>query len=191
MEQLFPGFYCWRAPYRPGREAYSAWVEGESENVLIDPFTPEDGLSQFSHPSKSIIVLLTNANHERDASSFKLALRAEIWAPAAALGDLDQTPDRVYSSEEDLPCGIRAFHLEGSHSPGETALLVPRGPGVLVIGDGLVAHPESDWRVFQEHERAALEPLRELAFDALVTSHGAPVPSGAKAGLVAFLEAQS
>ena len=189
MDELFPGFYCWRAPFRPGREAYSVWVEGEHENVLIDPLTPEEGLSRFSHPSKAIVLLLTNGNHERDAHSFKLALRAEIWAPAAALPDLDLTPDRVYGSDEDLPCGIRAFHLEGSHSAGETALLVPRGPGVLVIGDGLLAQPDAEWRVFVEHERAALEPLRDLAFDALVTSHGAPVRSGAAAGLRAFLDA--
>ena len=187
MEQLFPGFYCWRASFRPGREAYSAWVEGETENVLIDPLTPEEGLSRFSHPSKAVIVLLTNANHERDAYSIKLALRAEIWAPAAALSDLDVTPDRVYSSDEELPCGLQAFHLDGSHSPGETALLIPRGPGVLVIGDGLIAQPDGDWRVFQPHERAALRPLEAVAFDALVTSHGAPVLSGAQERLRSFL----
>ena len=189
MNQLFPGFYCWRAPYRPGREAYSIWVEGDSENVLIDPFTPDEGLSPFSHPSKSIIVLLTTGNHERDAYSCKSALRAEIWAPEAALSNLDLMPDRVYSSDEELPCGIKAFHLEGSHSAGETALLVPCGPGVLVIGDGLIAHPAADWRVFQPHERDALQSLRDEEFDAIVTSHGAPVLSGAKADLHAYLEA--
>ena len=187
MEQLFPGLSCWQAQYRPGREAYSAWVEGENENVLIDPFTPEEGLSRFSHPSKAIIVLLTTANHERDAYSIKLGLRAEIWAPEAALHEMDMVPDRVYSGDEDLPCGIQAYHLEGSHSDGETALLVPRGPGVLVIGDGLVAYPDREWRVFQEHERAALQPLRNTAFDAIVTSHGAPVLSGAKGHLQEFL----
>ncbi len=187
MEQIFPEFYCWQASFRPGREAYSAWVEGETENVLIDPLTPEEGLSRFSHPSKAVIVLLTNANHERDAYSIKLALRAEIWAPEAALSDLDLTPDRVYGSEEELPCGLRAYHLADSHSPGETALLVPRGPGVLVIGDGLVAQPDTEWRVFQPHERAALQPLLEADFDAVVTSHGAPVLSGAKDRLRTFL----
>ena len=189
MEQYFPGFYCWQGQYRPGREAYSVWVEGESENVLIDPFTPDEGLSRFSHPSKAIIVLLTTGNHERDAYSCKLALRAEIWAPEAALSDMDMVPDRVFSSDDELPCGIQAYHLEGSHSEGETALLVPRGPGVLVIGDGLVARPDAEWRVFQSHERDALQSLRDEAFDAIVTSHGAPVLSGAKAGLHAFLEA--
>ena len=189
MEQLFPGFYCWQTQYRPGREAYSAWVEGENENVLIDPFTPEECLSRFSHPSKAIIVLLTTANHERDAYSIKLGLRAEIWAPEAALNEMDMVPDRVYSGDEDLPCGIQAYRLEGSHSEGETALLVPNGPGVLVIGDGLVAHPNDAWRAFVPHERAALQPLKDLAFDAIVTSHGAPVLSGAKAGLCTFLEA--
>ncbi len=188
MDQLFPGFYSWRAPYRPGREAYSAWVEGEHENVLIDPFTPDEGLSPFSHPSKSIIVLLTTGNHERDAYSCKSALRAEIWAPEKALGNLDLTPDRVYSSDEELPCGIKAFHLEGSHAEGETALLVPCGPGVLVIGDGLIAHPAAEWRVFQPHERDALHSLRDEKFDAIVTSHGEPVLSGAKADLQAFLD---
>ena len=189
MEELFTGFYCWSTPYRPGREAFSVWVEGKNENVLIDPFTPEEGLSQFSHPSKSIIVMLTTGNHERDAYSFKLALRAEIWAPEAALADLDLTPDRVYSSDEDLPCGIQAFHLEGSHSAGETALFIPRGPGILVVGDGLLAYPDREWRVFQPHERAALAPLRDLAFDAIVTSHGAPVRTGAAAAFRSFLGA--
>ena len=113
MEQYFPGFYCWQAQYRPGREAYSVWVEDESENVLIDPFTPDEGLSRFSHPSKAIIVLLTTGNHERDAYSCKLALRAEIWAPEAALSDMDMVPDRVFSSDDELPCGIQAYHLEG------------------------------------------------------------------------------
>jgi glyoxylase-like metal-dependent hydrolase (beta-lactamase superfamily II) len=189
MEQLFPGFFCWQAQYRPGRDAYSAWVEGESENVLIDPFTPDEGLSRFSHPSKAIIVLLTTGNHERDAYSCKLALRAEIWAPEAALSDMDMVPDRVFGSDDELPCGIQAYHLEGSHSEGETALLVPRGPGVLVIGDGLVARPDAEWRVFQPHERDALQSLRDEDFDAIVTSHGAPVLSGAKADLHAYLEA--
>ncbi|MYB76979.1 MAG: hypothetical protein F4X83_07775 [Chloroflexi bacterium] len=189
MEQLFSGFYCWSAPFRPGREAYSVWVEGETENVLIDPHTPEEGLSRFSHPSKAIIVLLTTANHERDAYSIKLGLRAEIWAPEAALNDMDMVPDRVYSSDDELPCGIQAHHLEGSHSEGETALLVPSGPGVLVIGDGLIAHPDADWRVFVPEERGALLPLKDLAFDAIVTSHGAPVLAGGAAGLRTFLEA--
>lgn len=189
MEQLFPGLYSWSAPYRPGREAYSVWVEGENENVLIDPFTPEEGLSRFSHPSKAIVVLLTTANHERDAYSIKLGLRAEIWAPEAAVGDMDMMPDRVYGSDDELPCGIQAYHLEGSHSEGETALLVPRDPGVLVIGDGLIAHPEVPWRVFVPHERDALQPLADLAFDAIITSHGAPVLSGAAENLRGFLDA--
>lgn len=189
MEQVFPGFYCWRTPYRPDREAYSAWVECESENVLIDPLTPEEGLSRFSHPSKSVIVLLTSANHERDAYSIKLGLRAEIWAPEAAVGDMDMMPDRVYGNDDELPCGIQAFHLDGSHSDGETALLVPRGPGVLIVGDGLEAHPDEPWRVFVPEERAALQALGDLAFDAIVTSHGTPVLSGGKARLQTFLKA--
>jgi hypothetical protein len=187
MEQIFEGLYCWQSAFRPGRAAYSVWVEGEKENVLIDPLTPEEGLSRFSHPSKSIVVLLTNGNHERDSHSFKLALRAEIWAPEAALSDLDIVPDRVYSSDEELPCGIQAYRLEDSHSAGETALLLPNGPGVMVIGDGLVAQPDMDWRVFQPHERAALAALQGAAFDAIVSSHGSPVLSGAKEKLDAFL----
>ena len=189
MEQIFPGMYCWHAAYRPGREAYSVWVEGEQESVLIDPFTPEEGLSRFSHPSKAIIVLLTTANHERDAYSIKLGLRAEVWAPERALNDMDMVPDRVYGSDDELPCGIRAISLEGSHSAGETALIVPRGPGVLVIGDGLVAQPEAEWRVFVPEERDALLPLRDLTFDAIITSHGTPVLSGGAEGLRTFLVA--
>jgi len=187
MQELFAGVYCWKGAYRPGASAYSVWVAGEGENVLIDPLTPEEGLSQFSHPSKNIYIVLTTANHERAAQAFKLALRAEVWAPEKALTGLDRAPDRVYSSGEELPCAIQALMLEGSHTEGETALLIPRGPGILVLGDALVARPEGEWRCFRPQEREALQPLLGWDFDALITSHGEPVLSGAKEQLRTFL----
>lgn len=180
--------------------------------VLIDPLAPPDATPEadrfwrhldadVERVGLPIAVLISNRFHSRSAATIAARYAARgvtLWGDPAIWAALPHLRGRPLRDEEG-PGGVRSFPIEGLE-PGETAFyLVPHRALVVadaVIGAGagrLRVAPES-WAadtpegkaLYRAAFRASVGRLASLAIDAVLPSHGAPVPRG---GAEAFADA--
>ena len=107
------------------------------------------------------------------------------------------TPDKTFVDGELLPGGIWVIHLAHQKSPGESALFLQQGRGILIVGDALLGKPEGSVSMLPAEKYAdpakAREGLRRLLkydFDSLLVGDGTSIPAGAKAVVAQALDAQ-
>jgi glyoxylase-like metal-dependent hydrolase (beta-lactamase superfamily II) len=92
---------------------------------------------------------------------------------------------------------VRAIGL-GGIAPDDFALHIDRDPGILAFADGIIRYGDigfvpdhlmgDDAEQVKRDTIAALEPLLEERFDALLFAHGTPLASGGKDALRRFIE---
>jgi glyoxylase-like metal-dependent hydrolase (beta-lactamase superfamily II) len=79
------------------------------------------------------------------------------------------------------------IHLKDQKSPGESALFIQQGKGVLIVGDALIGKPAGSVSLLPAEKyadlRKAQEGLRRLLkynFESLLVGDGASILTGAK-----------
>jgi glyoxylase-like metal-dependent hydrolase (beta-lactamase superfamily II) len=79
------------------------------------------------------------------------------------------------------------IHLHDQKSPGESALFIQQGKGVLIVGDALIGPPSGGVRLLPAEKYVdyakATEGLRRLLkydFDTILVGDGASIMSDAK-----------
>ena len=100
---------------------------------------------------------------------------------------MDLKPTRTFKDGELLPGGIWVIHLKDQKSPGESALFIQQGKGILIVGDALIGKPAGSLRMLPAEKYAdaakAKEGLRRLLkyhFDAILVGDGTSILTGAK-----------
>jgi glyoxylase-like metal-dependent hydrolase (beta-lactamase superfamily II) len=186
--QAAPGLHFWQA-YEPAVKCdlTSHAIATHEGLVLVDPIALADP-SRLPGPPAAI--LLTNANHARAAAWWRERTSAPIFAPAAALGELDLVPDHGLTDGDLAPGGLRTIALPGG-APGETAYL---GHGLCVVGDALIHLDSHGFALLPAKycTDAALlsQSLRKLLsceFDILTFAHGTPLRPHARERLATLL----
>jgi len=133
-------------------------------------------------------ILLTNANHERNAVPLARQLGVEIWAHSGARGHVAAT--RWFEDGEILFGGVEAVALDG-FAAGESAFWLE---GLLLVGDALINAEPYGFSMLPDKycedpksARQALKKLLRFPAEMLVFAHGLPIVSQAAerlAGLV-------
>jgi len=105
-------------------------------------------------------------------------------------------PTKTYKDGELLPGGIWAIHLKDQKSPGESALYIQQGKGVLIVGDALIGKPPGAVSLLPSERYGdvtkAKEGLRRLLkynFDSILVGDGASIIFGAKQAVEHALQA--
>lgn len=165
--------------------------------ILVDP-PPMDAATRTAvrkGPSVDYIVL-TNRDHLRETDSCRRDFQAKVYVPAADASQMDITPDKIYKDGELLPGGLWVIHLEGMKSPGESALFLDRGKGILILGDALIGKPAGRLSLlpaekFPDVEKAkeSLSRLLKYNFDMVLVGDGTSILSGGKEAVRQSLEA--
>jgi glyoxylase-like metal-dependent hydrolase (beta-lactamase superfamily II) len=85
--------------------------------------------------------------------------------------------------------------LKDQKSPGESALFIQQGKGILIVGDALVGTPSGGLRLLASEKYAdsgkAKEGLRRLLkynFDAILVGDGVSIMTGAKSAVERTLQ---
>ena len=199
MNEIARGLWHWTARHdHIGSEVSSYYLLGE--RVLIDPMIPAEGIKWFEENGAPEHVLLTNRHHDRHSWRLREAFGCTVHCIRNGAYELDgRGPVEAFDFGDELPGGV-VVHEVDAICPDETALHIPLHRA-LACGDGVVRLREGDALGFvpdflmddpphtKDGLRAAYRRLLDLDFDILLLAHGAPVATGAKAALEAFLAA--
>jgi glyoxylase-like metal-dependent hydrolase (beta-lactamase superfamily II) len=132
-------------------------------------------------------VLLTNRDHEREAATYQQEFGCQVMVPEADASQMTIKADKTYKDGELLAGGIWVIHLKDQKSPGESALFIQQGKGVLIVGDALIGKPPGSLAMLLAEKYAdvgkAREGLRRLLnynFDTILVGDGTSILTGAK-----------
>ena len=215
MEKLTEGLWRWTArhpewhPGEFGAEVASFAAQANETTLLIDPLLPPDTSSVLAvideTLTRRLAILITIPYHVRSAEElwgrYKSSAETTIHGhPACAKRLTDRSAFHEIDPGVPLPAGVTA-HAIGKPRRHETPLHLP-SHDALVFGDAVA---ESDGRLvvwsservdakverfYRERFNPTLEPLLELDFDAVLTTHGQPLMSDGKRALRDALDAK-
>ena len=193
-EELRPGLWRWTAHHEEWKQEVAAVaIASEAELVLIDPLLVGDRWQRLEDAldGRQLHVLLTIHWHVRSAG--EIASRfggARVWAHSrnrAAVARRAPVTD-VFRLGDELPGGLVALE---ARPRSEVLFWEPRSRA-LIAGDALLGDGEKgeglhtcpNWwlpdSTSLQELRASLRPALELPVEMVLTSHGAPVLTGAR-----------
>ena len=200
MKQLFPGIWQWSWFSEEKQIDFNGLFLAVGEHkILIDP-PPMTGEASSvvlrNGPVDYIIV--TNRDHAREAARYQNEFRCQLQVPDADAPQMDLKPTRTFKDGELLTGGIWAIQLKDQKSPGESALFIQQGKGVLIVGDALIGKPAGSVSLLAAEKYAdagkAQEGLRRLLkynFDSVLVGDGASILTGAKQTVEQLLQPSS
>ena len=189
MKQLLPGIWQWSWFSDEKKLDFNGLFLTIGEHrVLVDPppMKPEDVL-QVKRGGRVDYILITNRDHLREAVTYKAEFMCQLWLPDADAPQMDVMPDKTYKDGELLPGGIWVVHLHDQKSPGECALFIQQGKGIIIVGDALIGKQPGSVSMLPPEKYAdaakARDGLRRLLkynFDSLLVGDGTSILSGAR-----------
>lgn len=189
MKQVLPNIWQWSWFSDDKQLDFNGLLLTIGEyTILVDPppMTPEARTIVRHHEPIDYIVL-TNRDHLREAPACQAEWYCQLYVPDADAAQMEVNPTKTYKDGELLPGGIWAIQLKDQKSPGESALFIERGQGVLIVGDALIGQPAGALRLLPPEKYAdpdkAKEALRRLLkynFDSLLVGDGASILAEAK-----------
>ena len=162
-------------------------VIGEHK-ILVDPPPMNAEAREVVRRHEPIdYIIVTNRDHIREAAVYQAEFKCQLRVPEADVTQMDVKPTATYKDGELLPGGIWAIHLKDQKSPGESALFIERGRGVLIVGDALIGKPPGsvcllppEKYVDVQKAKNGLCRLLKYNFDSLLVGDGTSILVGGK-----------
>ncbi len=192
MKPVLPGIAEWSWFSEDKQIEFNGHLLDVGEHrILVDPPPlPDADLAQLTSAGRVDYILLTNRDHEREAAAYAGMLKTRVYVPRADAPEMSVTPDKTFVDGELLPGGIWVVQLSDQKSPGESALFLQQGRGVLLVGDALLGTPAGSVSLLPDAKYAdpakARDGLRRVLkynFDSLLVGDGTSIMTGAKAAV--------
>jgi glyoxylase-like metal-dependent hydrolase (beta-lactamase superfamily II) len=189
MKQIAPGVQQWSVFSQEKQLDFNGLLLTINDHrILVDP-PPMDSADRtmiLQGPSVDYIVI-TNRDHRREAEACRREFRAKVYAPGADAPQMDITVDKTYQDGELLPGGLWVIQLQGMKSPGESALFLERGKGIMILGDALLGKPPGCLSLLAADKypdlgkaKDGLKRLLKYNFEMVLVGDGASIMTGAK-----------
>lgn len=198
MKQILPGMWQWSWFSEEKQLDFNGLflMVGEHK-VLVDPPPMTAEFNTFIRRNGPVdYIIVTNRDHAREAATYQGDFGCQLLLPDADASQMDLTPTKTFKDGELLPGGIWVIHLNDQKSPGESALFIQQGRGVLIVGDALIGKPAGSVNMLPAEKYAdvtkAKEGLRRLLkynFESLLVGDGASILAGAKRPVEQLLQA--
>jgi glyoxylase-like metal-dependent hydrolase (beta-lactamase superfamily II) len=189
MKQILPGVWQWSWFSDEKQLDFNGLLLTIGEHkILIDP-PPMSGEASATVRRHAPIdyILITNRDHLREASTYQHEFDCRLYVPEADAALMGTNATKTYKDGELLPGGIWAGHLKDQKSPGESALFIDRGQGILIVGDALIGQPPGAVRLLPSEKYVDVEKAKEglcrllkYTFDSLLVGDGVSILAGAK-----------
>jgi glyoxylase-like metal-dependent hydrolase (beta-lactamase superfamily II) len=156
--------------------------------IIVDPPPMTAEASTFIRRQGALdYIIITNRDHAREAAIYQAEFGCQLQVPEADAPQMDIKPTKTFKDGELLPGGIWVIQLKGQKSPGESALYIQQGKGVLIVGDAFLGKPTGAVSLLAQEKYAdvekAKEGLRRLLkynFDSILVGDGVSILFGAK-----------
>ena len=197
LVQVAPNLFFWQN-YDPAVKAdlFSTAFATPNGGLLVDPIPLHDSQLRLFSQHRSIAgIVVTNANHQRAATSYSDQFSAPIFALR------DSFPDRKPSRFVEIGDGtkicddLEVIAIESAVA-GEIALYQPANGGTLIMGDALINFEPHGFafllRKYCANEKEMQRSLRKLLLyqaERMFFAHGTPILAGASARLQQLLDA--
>ncbi len=189
MKQLLPGIWQWSWFSEEKQLDFNGlFLTVGDHKIMVDPPSMTAEASTFIRRNGPLdYIILTNRDHVREAAAVQAEFKCQLFVPEADAAQMDVKPSKTFKDGELLPGGIWVVHLRDQKSPGESALFLQQGKGVLIVGDALIGKPAGALSLLPAEKYAdpgkAKEGLRRLLkynFDSILVGDGASILGGAK-----------
>lgn len=190
MKSLLPGIWQWSWFSEEKQLNFNGLLLTVGEHrILVDPphLTPEAN-TMIRRQGQLDYIIVTNRDHAREAAACQAEFRCHLQVPDADAPHMDLKPTKTFKDGELLPGGIWVIHLQDQKSPGESALFLQQGKGVVIVGDALIGKPPGSLSLLPPEKyadlvkaKAGLRRLLKYQFDAILVGDGTSILTGAKA----------
>jgi glyoxylase-like metal-dependent hydrolase (beta-lactamase superfamily II) len=197
MKPLFPGIWQWSWFSEEKQLDFNGLYLGIGEHhILIDPPPMDESDRQAIKRGGGIdYIIVTNRDHEREAARYQAEFGCQLYLPQIDAPVMTLAPTKTFGDGELLPGGVWVIHLKDQKSPGESALFIQQGKGILIVGDALVGASPGGLRMLAPEKYAdyakakdALKRLLKYNFDAILVGDGVNIMTGAKSAVERVLQ---
>src|SRR5215217_50844 len=198
MKQILPGMWQWSSFSEEKQLDFNGLFRMIGEHkVLVDlpPMTAE--ASTFIRRNGPVdYIVITNRDHVRQAAACQSEFKCQLQVPDADAAQMDVRPTKTFKDGELLPGGLWVIHLKDQKSPGESALFIQQGRGVLIVGDALIGKPAgavsmlaADKYADATKAKEGLQRLLKYQFESLLVGDGTSILAAAKQPVERLLQA--
>ena len=189
MKALLPNIWEWSWFSEEKQLNFNGHLLTVGEHrILVDPPPMTAGDIAFARQGGPVdYILVTNRDHEREAASLREEFRCSVMVPELDAKEMALPTVKTCKDGELLPGGIWVVQLAHQKSPGESALFLDTGKGILIVGDAIIGHPDGALRHLPPEKyadvdlaRDGLRRLLKYKFESLIVGDGASIISGAK-----------
>ena len=191
--RISPGYALWHTYDRKLKaELFSTALVAGNELTVIDPIAllPAHRI-ELESLGRVARIVITNANHARDATTFAHCYSAPIFAPPELSAELPHS----HSLQVAHAIGrLRVIRIEGA-AEGEFALYHPDDAGTLIVGDALINFDPHGFtllpRKYCTNQKQMIQSLRKLLdldFVRIFFAHGNPIMIRAREQLESLLD---
>ena len=186
MKPLLPNIWEWSWFSEEKQLNFNGHLLTVGEHrILVDPPPMTAGDIAFARQGGPVdYILVTNRDHEREAASLREEFRCTVMVPELDAKEMALTTDKTCKDGELLPGGIWVIQLAHQKSPGESALFLDTGKGILIVGDAIIGHPDGALRHLPaekyanvELARDGLKRLLKYKFESLLVGDGTSISS--------------
>ena len=192
MKPLLPGIWQW------------SWFSDEKQldfnglfltvgehKILVDPPPmPAEASTMIRRNGPLDYIVVTNRDHAREAAAVQAEFKCQLYVPELDAPQMELKPTRTFKDQELLPGGIWVVQLKDQKSPGESALFIQQGKGILILGDAMIGKPAGALSMlpaekYTDREKAkdGLRRLLKYSFDTVLVGDGVSIMAGAKAAV--------
>jgi glyoxylase-like metal-dependent hydrolase (beta-lactamase superfamily II) len=197
MKPLLPGIMQWSWFSQEKQIDFNGLFLTVGEHrILVDP--PPMGLDELNHVKRGgaiDYIIVTNRDHAREAATYQAEFTCQLQVPEADASQMELKPTKTFKDGELLIGGIWVVHLKDQKSPGESALFIQQGKGVLIVGDALIGKPAGSLSLlppekYADHAKAkeGMRRLLKYNFDAILVGDGVSILTGAKQAVEQVLQ---
>jgi len=189
VKQLYPDIWQWSWFSEDKQLDFNGYLLAVGEHrVLIDPppMTAHER-AQVHQGGQVDYIVITNRDHEREAETYRKEFQCQLFVSEADATEIQASFNKTYSDGELLPGGIWVIQLADQKTPGESALFLEQGKGILIVGDALLGKPPGQLSLLPPEKypdvkkaREGLQRLLRYNFDGLLVGDGTALLTGAK-----------